>query len=96
MHLGDIGGGEALPRGAEIERLALRHAPPAAGLGQQQDQLGADGGIGVGAWVAQDLEGKRQKGVAGQDGGCLVEREVESRAAAAHGVVVHRREVVMH
>ena len=40
-------GAEALPRGAEIERLAERHAPPAAGLGEQQDKLGADGGISM-------------------------------------------------
>ena len=46
--------------------------------------------------VAQDLEGERQKGVAGQDGGRLVEGEVQGRAAAADGVVVHRRQVVMH
>ena len=94
--LGDVGGAEVLPRRAEIERLALRHALPAAGLGQQQDQLGANGGIGMGARVAQDLEGQRQKGVAGQDGGRLVEGDVQGRAPAAQRVVVHRRQVVMH
>ena len=51
------------------------------------------------AWrvrVAQDLEGEGEQGVAGQDRGRLVEGEVQGRAAAAHRVVVHRRQIVMH
>ncbi len=85
-----------MPLGAEIERLAERHALPAAGLGEIEDELGADGRVLMQAWVAQDLEGKRQEGVAGKDRGRLAEGDMKGRAAAADGVVVHGRQVVMH
>ena len=74
----------------------MRHAAPAGGLGEQQDKLGANGGIGMGAFVAQDLEGERQKRVAGEDGGRLIESDVKGRASAADGVIVHGRQIVMH
>ena len=43
----------------------------------------------------QDCEGQGLEGVAGEDGGGLVEGLVAGRAAAAQVVVVHGREVVM-
>ena len=36
-----------------------------------------------------NLEGKRLKGVTGEDGGRLVEGDMQGRAAAAHRVIVH-------
>ena len=96
LHLGDVARAEVLARRTEIERLAERHALPAAGLGQQQDQLGANGRIGMALPIAQDLEGEGEQRVAGKDGGRLVEGDMQGRAAAADGVVVHRRQIVMH
>ena len=96
LHLRDFVRAEALPFGAEIERLAERHAVPATGFGQQQDKLGANGRIGMRLRIAQDLEGQRQQCIAGQDGGCLVEGDMQRGTAAADGVVVHRRQIVMH
>src|SRR3990170_3550213 len=50
----------------------------------------------MGALVAQDFEGKRQKGIAGKNGGCLIEGDMERGAATPDGVVVHGGQVVMH
>ena len=58
--------------------------------------LGANGGLGMGAVVAQDLEGEREKGIARQDGCRLIESEVKGWTAAAYRVIVHRRQVVMN
>ena len=85
-----------MPPGAEIERLALRHALPPGGLGKEEDKLGANGGIGMRARIAQDLESERQKRIADEDGCRLVEGDVKRRAAAADRVIVHGRQVVMH
>ncbi len=46
--------------------------------------------------IAQDFEGEGEQRVAGKDGGRLVEGDMQRGAAAADGVVVHRRQVVMH
>ena len=96
LHLRDFARAEVLARRAEVERLTERHAVPAAGLGEQQDQLGANGGIGMRLRIAQNFEGERQQRVAGKDGGRLVEGDMQRGAAAADGVVVHRRQIVMH
>ena len=65
-------------------------------VGQQQDQLGANGGIRLGLPIAQDLEGEGEQRVAGKDGGRLVEGDMQRGPAAADCVVVHRRQIVMH
>jgi hypothetical protein len=52
LHPGDVVRAETSPLRAEIERLAKRHALPSGCLGQQQDQLGANGGILMGAGIA--------------------------------------------
>lgn len=45
---------------------------------------------------AGELERQRQQAVAGKNRGRLVEGDVYRRLAAAHVVVVHRRQVVVH
>ena len=42
-----------------------------------------------------DVEGKRQKGVADKDGGCVIESLVHGRPSAAQVVIVHCRQVVV-
>ena len=49
----------------------------------------------MGVRLGQHLEGAGLQGVAGQDGGGLVEGAVARRLAAAQVVVVHRRQVVV-
>ena len=66
------------------------------GARQAQHELAANRGIGVGLRPAEDLEGERQKRVARENGGCLVEGLVHGRAAAAQIVIVHGRKVVVH
>ena len=50
----------------------------------------------MGRGTGQHIEGEGQQTVARQNGGCLAEGLVDGRAAAAHVVVVHRGQVVMH
>ncbi|MNS71255.1 hypothetical protein D3C72_1046190 [compost metagenome] len=50
----------------------------------------------MGIFVQDDVEGGGLQGVAGQDGGRLVIGDVQGRTPAAHVVVVHRRQIVMH
>src|SRR5690606_21316364 len=80
--------------GGEVERLAAAHAGRAAGggqLGQHRHPRGVGGrGRGEGG------ERQRLQRVAGQDRGRFAVGHVHGRLAAAQGVVVHRRQVVVH
>ena len=68
----------------------------ADGVAEGEDQLDAGFGVGMGVGLGQDLEGAGLERVAGEDGGGFVEGDVHGGAAAAQGVVVHRRQVVVH
>ena len=69
--------------------------PSPAARASAEHQLAAHGAVGVGGGIGQHLEGERLQGVAGEDGGRLVEGAVHRRLAAAKVVVVHAGQVVM-
>ena len=62
---------------------------------QRQHERRAHRRVGVGLRVRQRLEGEGEQAIADEDRRGLAERDMRSGAAAAHGVVVHRRQVVM-
>ncbi len=72
----------------------MPRAPAAAPSAEHQ--LAACQRVGMGVGLGQHLEGAGLQGVAGQDGGRLVEGAMAGRLAAAQVVVVHRRQVVVH
>ena len=55
-----------------------------------------DAAVGIDRSIRQHCERQRLQRIAGQDRGGLVEGDVHGGLAAAQGVVVHRRQVVMH
>ena len=69
--------------------------PSPAARASPSTSVAADRAVGVGGGIGQHLEGERLQGVAGEDGGRLVEGAVHRRLAAAEVVVVHRGQVVM-
>ena len=83
--------------GLEVERLAAGHAAEPGGARQRRAPASSRAlrPASVASPVGEDVEGKRQQAVAGEDGGRLVEGAVHGRLAAAQIVVVHRRQVVM-
>ncbi len=86
----DVGG-----LGGEVEHLAADHAGKARGAGEAEHEIGPHGRVGGGVRAAENVEGEGEERVAGKDRRRLVEGAVNGRAAAAHVVVVHRRQVVV-
>ena len=80
--------------GLHVQRLPGAHAGRAAGRGQFAHLR--DACPGGGRRRCEHLEGQRLQGIAGQDGSRFVEGDVHGRPAAAQGVVVHGRQVVVH
>ncbi|ESX68867.1 hypothetical protein X759_24445 [Mesorhizobium sp. LSHC420B00] len=81
--------------GLEIEHLAADHAAGPCGAGQCQHQRCPALGRQHCRLVGKDVEGKRQQGVAGKNGGRFIESPVHGRLATAHIVIVHGRQIVM-
>jgi len=74
-----------------------RHWPPAVPTvpaAREGDELGARR-VGVRCRRGQQFECQRQRRIAGQDGGPLVESPVHRGLAAPHVVVVHGRQIVV-
>lgn len=94
MHAGQCRQGLLLAGGIDVQRLAATHAGGTGRVGQGlqagHTQRGRQRRIG------QQAEGTGLQGVAGQDRGGFVEGDVGGRLAASQGVIVHRRQVVMH
>ena len=84
------------PFGFEIERLSADHAGVARRDRERQDQFGAHAGVGMARGIAQQFERQRLQSVAGQNRAPLVIGFPNRRAAAAHLVVVHSRQIVVH
>jgi hypothetical protein len=80
----------------QIEHLPARHAGAAGAACQAERQSATHGGVGVGRWIGQDLEGKGEQRIARQDRRRFVERLVHGGPAAPYIVIVHRRQIVMH
>ena len=79
----------------QIKRLPADHAADARGAGEAEHKLGADGGIGMGRGIGEDVEGQRQQRVAREDRRRLVIGAVQARPAAPYIVIVHAREIIM-
>ena len=94
MHAGQCRQGLLLAGGIDVQRLAATHARGAGRVGQGLQAGHAQRGR---QWrVGQQAEGAGLQRIAGQDGGRFVEGDMGGRLAAAQGVIVHRRQVVMH
>ena len=92
----ELGRIEALLLGGQVHGLAAGDAVRAAGLAQQGHEPDLRLGLaGQRRRRGEHLEGERLQRVGGEDGGRLVEGPVGGRAAAAHVVVVHGRQVVV-
>ncbi len=79
----------------DIEHLPAHHAGLAGGLRKARDQGHPDRGVRMGLAIGEDLEGKGQKGIAGEDRRGLVKGLVRRRPPPAQVVIVHGREIVM-
>ena len=86
-------------RGGEVQGLAAHHAGRArrlgdAGRGAELPRLEPRRRMGLAA--GQQREGLGQQGVSGEDGEALAEHHVRGGASSPQGVVVHRRQIVVH
>ena len=79
----------------KVEHLAADHSADTGSGCELPDQFYSDTCVGIGSRVGEDREGERQQRIAGEDRGRLVVGLVHGRLAAAHVVVVHRRQVVV-
>ena len=79
----------------DIDRLSAAHATAAPVALREFAPASPRGRAGL-RRVGQHLERQRLQRVAGQDRGGFVEGDVHGGLAAAQGVVVHRRQVVVH
>lgn len=78
---------------SEVGDLSGDHPRCTGRLRQLADQ--GHGGARIVDPLGQQLKRQRQQGVAGEDGGCFVERLVARRTTPPQIVVVHRRQIVM-
>ena len=82
--------------GLQVETLPAHHAGRPGGAGEPRDEGGACSRAAGSGVARQHLESQGQQGVARKDGRPVIERLVHRRPAAAHLVVVHGRQVVVH
>ena len=94
MHAGQCRQGLLLAGGIDVQRLAAAHAGGTGRVGQGLQAGHAQRGRQ--RRIGQQAKGTGLQGVTGEDGGSFVEGDVGGRLAAAQGIVVHRRQVVMH
>ncbi|CUX24403.1 hypothetical protein AGR7B_Cc270182 [Agrobacterium deltaense RV3] len=81
---------------SEIERLAAGHTADARRAGKRKYERGLALGRKRIFVRCDDIEGKRQQAVAGENCGRLIEFAMHGRLAAAQVVVVHGRQIVMN
>ena len=94
MHPGQRGQRLPLSGGIDIQRLAAAHAGGTGGVCQRLQAVHAQC---CRQWcLGQQAEGAGLQGVPGQDRGGFVEGDVGGGFATAQGIVVHRRQVVVH
>ncbi len=81
--------------GGEIEHLPAGHAAETRAARKLAHQRDPHRRIGMGFLARENVEGKGEQRVAGEDRGRIVIGTMQRRTAATQIVVVHRRQVVM-
>jgi len=94
MHAGEGCQRLLLAGGIDVQRLAAAHAGRAGGMGQGLQARHAQ--CRRQRCIGQQAERTGLQGVAGEDRGGFVEGDVGGGLATAQGIVVHRRQVVVH
>ena len=79
----------------EVEHLAAHHPAQPGRARERRDQVKPDLGVGMRLRATENVEGKGEKAVTGQDGGRLIECLVRGRTASAQVVIVHGGQVVV-
>ncbi|KAG1370747.1 hypothetical protein G6F59_018646 [Rhizopus arrhizus] len=94
MHAGESRQCLLLAGGVDVQGLAAAHAGGAGGVGQRLQAGHAQ--CGRQRCIGQQAEGTGLQCVAGEDRRGFVKCDMRGRLATTQGVIVHRRQLVMH
>ena len=88
-------GAQVLADAGQVDHLAAAHAPGARRPRKREDQVRPHPPVRMGLGAREDLEGQGLEGVAGEDGGGLVEGPVDGGPPPPEVVIVHAGQVVV-